>query len=53
MMQQIKIENFNSTLLKKLEKAYNTTLAINILFQNINNDFVKVNERKKNKIKRE
>ena len=52
MMQQIKIENFDLTLSEKLEKACNIILIINILFQSINNDFIKTNERKKDKIKR-
>ena len=52
-MQQIKIKNSNSTLSKKLGKACNTTLTINTLLQNINNDLIKANERKKNKAKRE
>ena len=38
-MQQIKIKNLNLTLLKKFKKACITILTINILFQNINNDF--------------
>ena len=51
MIYQIKIGNSNLTLFKKLEKTCNITLTINILFQRINNDLIKINERKKKKIK--
>ena len=52
-VRKIKIENFYPTLSKKLEKIYISILTHNNMFKIINENLIKTDQRKKNKVARE
>ena len=53
LVQRIKAEDQDPELSKKLGKAYSSALAFSILLQKTNNQLLKAEQRKEDKVKRE